>query len=317
MDPERRGSVPHDVFVPLFFWLGLTRRRAAALQTLDLSFGTGSVDVTQIQKLSRYAEVQIRLIEGIRQLARRESLEQLCEYIIDMVRLRSWFHTMKRDTTGRADIVEVQNLFARMEVTSDRQTLFRFLTHTLHSGVLPSTNADKMEVKGVLLERSFGLTDFASLLARCVVTWCVHRTIMLIDPFDRPWSLDIEEPLMAPAAELDREAEMKWVSLQRKIIVSLLVNHRFWGRESRTVLMTLNQPQMTTLGNQLTPEQWLSLFQRVRAQGIASTLPVGDEASDPEWLFKKALDTSMTQKFHIDDGARTQPDDHAMMRRTH
>merc|ERR1719453_2400754 len=139
MDPEGAGSVAPEMFVPLFFWLGLTRRRTAVLMTLETAFGLGDIDVAGIKKLSKYAEVQIRLIEGLRQLARRESLEQLSEYITDMGRLRTWFHTMKRDATGHADIVEVQNLFARMEVTSDRQTLFRFLTHIVHSDVLPSS----------------------------------------------------------------------------------------------------------------------------------------------------------------------------------
>jgi len=304
MDPERTGVVAPEVFVPLFFWLGLTRRRTAVLITLELAFGPGNIDVGGIQKLSRYAEVQIRLIEGLRHLARRESLEQLCEYITDMMRLRTWFHTMKRDTTGHADIVEVQNLFARMEVTSDRQTLFRFLTHIIHSEVLPSATAERGEKQGAIGKRTFGIGDFASLLCRCAVAWCLHRTLMLIDPSD-----DAERagdgPLMAPNInDLDREAEMRWVALQRKIIISLLVNHRFWGRESRTVLMSLNQPQMTTLGNLLTPEQWLSLFQRVRAQGIASTLPVGDEASDPEWLFKKAISASgVTRRNQAEEGA--------------
>lgn len=293
MDPERKGVIAAEVFVPLFFWLGLTRRRAAVLTTLELAFGRGDIPASAIQNLSRYAEVQIRLIEGLRRLARRESLEQLCEYIIDMARLRSWFGTMKRDTTGRADIVEVQNLFARMEVTSDRQTLFRFLTYLVHCD--DSTGG----------ERTLGIGDFASLLCRCAAAWCVHRTLILIDPSENTWKGDGDGPLMAPAADLDREAEMRWVALQRKIIVSLLVNHRFWGKESRTVLSSLNQPQMTTLGNQISPEQWLSLFQRVRAQGIASTLPVADEASDPEWLLKRvtAGGTFTSRKAVFEEGA--------------
>lgn len=286
VDPERTGRVAAEVFVPLFFWLGLTRRRSAALQTLELAFGPGDIEISSIQKLSRYAEVQIRLIEGLRQLARRESLEQLCEYITDMTRLRNWFQTMKRDTTGHVDIVEVQNLFARMEVTSDRQTLFRFLTHIVHNDTLPSAAGERGDKDGgTLIKKTFGISDFVSLLCRCAIAWLLHRTLILLSPGDTA-PKDEDSPMLMPSNSLDREAEMRWVALQRKIIISLLVNHRFWGRESRNVLTSLTQPQMTTLGTMLSPEQWLSLFQRVRAQGIASTLPVGDEATDPQWLWR-------------------------------
>lgn len=279
LDPDRTGSVSPEAFVPLFFWLGLTRRRTAALTTLELAFGPGDIDVSNILKLARYIEVQIRLIEGLRQLARRESLEQLCDFIIDMARIRKWFQSMKRDTIGHVDIVEVQNLFARMQVTSDRQTLFRFLKH-----ITGEFSAASM-AGSVEIQRTFGIGDFASLLCRCATAWLLNRTLMLLSPSESVLK-GVDGPLMMPAADLDREAEMRWVALQRKIIISLLVNHRFWGRESRTVLMSLTQPQMTTLGNMLSPEQWLSLFHRVRAQGIASTLPIGDEATDPEWLQK-------------------------------
>mmetsp|Transcript_115379 Transcript_115379/g.182325 ORF Transcript_115379/g.182325 Transcript_115379/m.182325 type:complete len:644 (+) Transcript_115379:73-2004(+) len=290
LDPEHTGVIPPDALVPLMFWLGMTRKRSAALMTLKLAFGAGDIDTACMKSLARYAEVQIRLIEGLRQLARRESLEQLCEYITDMMRLRTWFHTMKQDTYGHADIVEVQNLFARMEVTSDRQALFRFLSAVVHSNALPSATADRAGgSNGGLRHRTFGIGDFASLLARCSIAWCLHRTLILLNPAENMPNNDHGEgPLLAPPVELEREVSMRWVALQRKIIISLLVNHRFWGRESRTVLMSLSQPQFTTLGNQLTPEQWLSLFQRVRAQGIASTLPVDDEGDDPDWLIKKA-----------------------------
>jgi hypothetical protein len=285
IDPDRFGVVSPEVFVPLFFWLGLTRRRSSALTTLELAFGPGDISVASIHKLSKYVEVQIRLIEGLRQLARRESLEQLCEFITDMARIRTWFQTMKRDTSGHVDLVEVQNLFARMEVTSDRQTLFRFLTHIVHSDSLPTEGVEGAETHAIV-QRTLGIGDFASLLCRCACAWLVHRTLALISPLES--APKAAQCLRMPVGELDREAEMRWVALQRKIIISLLVNHRFWGRESRTVLMSLTQPQMTTLGNMLSPEQWLSLFQRVRAQGIASTLPVGEEATDPDWLHKVA-----------------------------
>jgi hypothetical protein len=293
LDPEHTGAVHPDVFVPLMFWLGLTRRRAAALTTLELAFGEGMIDTSHLRNLSKYADVQIRLIDGLRLLARRESLEQLCEYTTDMIRLRTWFHTMKCDTAGHVEIGEVQNLFARMEVTSDRQALFRFLNHVAHSDRLPPAAVHKGEgntkAASVGFRINFSMNDFASLICRCSMAWCLHRTMIILNPTDNSLKLgDTEGPILMPAADLDREAGMRWVALQRKIIVSLLVNHRFWGRESRTVLMSLSQPQFTTLGNQLSPEQWLSLFQRVRAQGIASTLPADYEAEYPDWFRKKA-----------------------------
>lgn len=295
MDPERSGVVSPDVFVPLMFWLGLTRRRGAALMTLELAFGPGDIQGPVLRKLTAYIEVQLRLVEGLRRLARLESFEHLCEFITDMGRLRTWFHTTKRDTTGRVDIVEVQNLFARMEVTSDRQALFRFLSYVAHNDVLPVPGAIQKsnpgaELQARLQNRTFGIADFASLLCRCAVAWCLHRTLVLINPDAGSAGADGSGPFHVPLGvpDSDREAQLRWTQLQRKIIVSLLVNHRFWGRESRTVLASLNQPALTTLGHQLTPEQWLSLFQRVRAQGIASTLPTGDEADDPEFLLKKA-----------------------------
>merc|ERR1719456_801860 len=98
------------------------------------------------------------------------------------------------------------------------------------------------------------------------------------------------QELTAPgkASSNDRHATLMWTTLQRKIVMSLLVNHRFWGRESRQVLAALNQPALCTFGQNLSPEQWLSLFQRVRAQNMASTFPEGDEVDDPDFLLKRA-----------------------------
>eukprot|EP00444_Apocalathium_aciculiferum_P038952 CAMPEP_0183522502 /NCGR_PEP_ID=MMETSP0371-20130417/18488_1 /TAXON_ID=268820 /ORGANISM="Peridinium aciculiferum, Strain PAER-2" /LENGTH=128 /DNA_ID=CAMNT_0025721285 /DNA_START=8 /DNA_END=390 /DNA_ORIENTATION=- len=77
---------------------------------------------------------------------------------------------------------------------------------------------------------------------------------------------------------------LSWTQLQRKIMVSLLVNHRFWGRESRHVLNSLKPPHANSIGEELTPEQWRCLFERVKAQGLASILPVGNEADNPGFL---------------------------------
>jgi len=335
MDPQGNGSVPPDAFVPLMFWLGLTRRRSAALTTMELAFGPGDVDVAAISHLGQYVEVQVRLIDGFRQLARVQSLDQLCEFMTDWSRLREWFYSMRRDPTGHVDVVEVQNLLARMEVTSDRATLFRFLSFVARSGTMPGSKGRQ----GTLERRTLGIEDFASLICRCAIAWCLHRTLQLITCTAAPSTTTLGAPTPQPQQhqaqttqhktqstksqqdghdsamsakapspatplgvkgsvsanevgtaghEVDEHtAKLRWTQLQRKIAVSLLVNHRFWGRESRSVLASLHQPDIA-MREELAPELWLSLFQRVRAQGLASTLPVGQEFEDPGFLRKKA-----------------------------
>eukprot|EP00913_Durusdinium_trenchii_P005393 g5028.t1 len=157
---KRAGYVVADALVPLMFWLGLTKSRTAALETLRTITLKGQIPAAKAQKWARcnstplgksglvrnpnllelidsgallvmgeHVEVQMRLVEGLRHLIRRESLEQLCEYITgnNFQRLRAWFNSMRADQFGCVDITQVQSLFARMEVTTDRQTLFRLL----------------------------------------------------------------------------------------------------------------------------------------------------------------------------------------------
>jgi len=295
MDTEGQGTVPAEAFVPLMFWLGLTRRRSAALATLELAFGPGDVDLEAIVGLSPYIEVQVKLVEGLSKLARRESLQQLCEFMIDndMSWLRTWFYSMKRDPDGNVNIVEVQNLFSRMEVTSHRQALFRLL-NLVASHPVPrvggpqsgsSPGGGKKNAPG---SKKFSIDSFCSLCCRCVVAWCMYRTANLLQGEQPgPASLSLGAALPAGGASphgTEHDMGVRWTQLQRKIIVSLLVNHRFWGRESRQVLSCLRPPGGSALGEGVSPEQWLALFQRVRAQGIAAILPIGDEAADPNWL---------------------------------
>merc|ERR1712048_556994 len=150
--------------------------------------------------------------------------------------------------------------------------------------------------------RNFGISEFSSMLCRATFAWLLHRTILLIHPaaaqdFGGAASsspgFEGEDLTATPADRSD--LALRWTQLQRKITVSLLVNHRFWGRESKTVLTSLRQTAKV-IGDDLTPEQWLSLFQRVKAQGMSSTLPVGDEADDPDFLKKR------TQHENLDDG---------------
>jgi hypothetical protein len=313
MDPNGTGGVEPDAFMPLFFWLGLTRRRSAGLALLELSFGPGPVRTDVLALLGQYSEVQLRLVEGLRKLARKESLEQLCEFLTesDRLRLRTWFYSMRRDPAGNADIVEVQNLFARLEVTPDRQAMFRFLTFVkTHTFFGSSEQAQKsgLAERG---KRSFGVDAFASLCSRCTVAWCLHRTIGLINASaapgptlkspgrsegspGTPGAIDATPAAAAAVPKTtadwkshERDFALRWTQLQRKIMVSLLINHRFWGRESRMVLTCLDSPAARAIWDALTPEQWLSLFQRVRAQGMAAVLPEAEEVSDPDFLRKK------------------------------
>jgi hypothetical protein len=230
----------------------------------------------------------------------------------DQLRLRTWFYSMRRDPSGNADIVEVQNLFARLEVTPDRQAMFRFLTFVkTHTSLGSSDQVQKCGV-AVTGKRSFSVDAFASLCSRCTVAWCLQRTIGLIAASASPGptlkSLGRSEgspgtpgatadatPATAAAVPKtaadwkshERDFALRWTQLQRKITVSLLINHRFWGRESRMVLTYLDSPAARAVWDALTPEQWLSLFQRVRAQGMAAVLPEAEEVSDPDFLQKK------------------------------
>merc|ERR1711879_947996 len=97
-------------------WLGVTRKRLSAMETIEVAFGPGDISVEAISSLIQYNEVQVRLVEGLRRLSRKESSEQLCEFMTDQdwERVRSWFCKMKRDTTNHVDIVEVQKWFAKM-----------------------------------------------------------------------------------------------------------------------------------------------------------------------------------------------------------
>lgn len=289
LDPKRIGHLKPDCFVPLMFWLGLTRKRNAALATLEIAFGPGEIEVDALRRLARYVDVQLRLVDGLKTLARLESLDQLCEFVTDWQRLNSWFSSMTSDNTGRVDIVEVQNLFARMEVTSDRQALYRFVCYFMGSrqpGAAqqqpdqPGPGASrKITAAGSASKsasaantRTLNIRDFASMICTCAVTWCLHRALAAVKAVTPSDGVPVTTAGLPEAdRERERETALQWTQLQRRIIVSLLVNHRFWGRESRAVLASHVPPP--TDGEDLTPEQWLLLFQRVRAQGIASTLP--------------------------------------------
>lgn len=273
LDPGKRaGYVMADALVPLMFWLGLTKSRMAALETLRMGFGSLQIDAGALLVMGEHVEVQMRLVEGLRHLIRRDSLEQLCEYVTgnSFQRLRGWFNSMRSDQFGCVDITQVQSLFARMEVTTDRQTLFRLLSYIIEN---PHPTAAKDPREAIAIEKKkFSLHGFGSLICRCTASWVLHRVMSMLEVPDNHRSCKDE-------GLTEQDIAMRWIQLQRRIMISLMVNQRFWGRECRQVLGHLQPPQMSLeeLGN-LSPEQWNLLYQRVRAQGLASVLP--DTAED-------------------------------------
>jgi len=269
LDPERKaGMIDADAMVPLMFWLGLTKQRRAALTTLHSGFDGGEVSTESMAVLGEHVEVQLRLVEGLRDLVRRESLELLCEFMTknNFHRIRTWFGLMRHDPFGCVDITQVQGLFSRMEVTSDRQTLFRFLSYMAEHPPYP-VKTDAREMYAVE-NKKFSIRGFSSLLCRCTAAWCLHRTALLLNPPPSP-------------GLSDHELSCRWIQLQRKITISLLINQRFWGNESRNVLAAMKPPHGTAPVIEelqgLSPEQWNILFQRVCAQGLASVLLDDDE----------------------------------------
>lgn len=302
MVPEGCGALQPDLLVPLFFWLGLSKHRAASLALLERAFGPGNIPVTLVVGLCRHAEVQVRLVDGLRRLAQRESLEQLCEFMTDKecLRLRKWFYSMKLDPTGHADIIQIQRWLAQMGIISGRQDLFRFLSHVEPGGNGPSLVQTSRK-------RSLALEEFSRLICRCTVMWCIQRALVLLNTMgtiadsaqppspsqarrrkaSRGGGVDSDEatPVLTQGTGLsDHDIALRWARLQRIIAVSLLLNQRYWGGESRQVLAFWRPPPAPAIAFELSREQWMALFQRVRAQGMGSILPEGKDAEDPEFL---------------------------------
>mmetsp|Transcript_39039 Transcript_39039/g.71183 ORF Transcript_39039/g.71183 Transcript_39039/m.71183 type:complete len:700 (-) Transcript_39039:41-2140(-) len=297
VSPEEGQDLSPDAFMPLMFWFGLTQKRRCTLAVFQISFGPGAVPVNWILQLSQHYKVQVQLAEGFHVLARKHSYYHLCEFLSDQKRLREWYSSMTQDVAGRVGVMDVSILLAQLDVPFDKKQLWRFLssfTEVYNQVQLKlDGNSRTSEMKNRLTYSSF-----SALLCRCIVTWCINRTLDLVDPPNKP-KADPLENLPSKSAEVtspeqleamaDPKTTKRWAEVHRQILVSLLVNHRFWGRESRNVLATMSQPGILSFGQQLSPEGWLGLFQRVRAQGMASTFPDEEEERDPYFLQKKAL----------------------------
>eukprot|EP00928_Gymnodinium_smaydae_P048304 TRINITY_DN32283_c0_g1_i1.p1 TRINITY_DN32283_c0_g1~~TRINITY_DN32283_c0_g1_i1.p1 ORF type:complete len:742 (-),score=138.78 TRINITY_DN32283_c0_g1_i1:31-2256(-) len=294
LDPKRTGKVSPQTFVPLFVWLGLTRRARSAEHTLTHAFGTGPISMTAIRGLYRYLDVQVNLIDGLREIGRKESLELFCDYINDKTRLQEWFGSMHRDQANRADIIEVQNLFARMEATKNSLTLFRFFRMELGNGSFDGGRSEKPQASAATSSAAatsagtsadatkctFGIREFFTMICRCTVAWCLHRTLIAMREI-------AEEPdADGGSKSLQGHTAMRWAQLRRKITVSIMINKNFWGREAKAVMDALSETGEMD-NDDLTNEEWLSLFNRVKAQGFKSTLPSLDEVEDPNFLRNK------------------------------
>jgi len=319
MVPEGCGAMQPDLLVPLFFWLGLSKHRAASRALLERAFGPGNIPVALVVGCCRHAEVQIRLVDGLRHLAQRESLEHLCEFMTDKesFRLRKWFHSMKLDPTGHADIIQVQRWLAHMGIISGRQDLFRFLSQSEPGGTGPSLAHQSRK-------RSLAVDEFTRLLCRCTVMWCIQRTLVLLKTMSTSDSaqpspsharrrntgrgsvVDSDEAttVLAQGTGLsDHDIALRCARLQRIIAVSLLLNQRYWGAESRQVLAFWKPPPAPAAAFELSREQWMALFQRVRAQGMGSILPLGKDAEDPEFLKRLLQDGPSPRASNSGDAA--------------
>eukprot|EP00913_Durusdinium_trenchii_P005394 g5029.t1 len=85
-------------------------------------------------------------------------------------------------------------------------------------------------------KKKFSLQGFGSLICRCAASWVLHRVFRSI----------LEAPEGASRRVLtEQDIAMRWIQLQRRIMISLMVNQRFWGRECRQVLGHLQPPQMS------------------------------------------------------------------------
>merc|ERR1740121_410868 len=108
-----------------------------------------------------------------------------------------------------------------MGIAADRQAVFRFLSSFKNQGRRAGVaGAHEGQRRGALpSQRSFSAEDLGALLCRCLVTWCLARTLNLVAPSGH-------------SRASDQDVGLAWSQLQRKILVSLLVNERFWGARS-------------------------------------------------------------------------------------
>merc|ERR1719353_322383 len=127
--------------------------------------------------------------------------------------------------------------------------------------------AETSETKDICM----GFSDITRLFGRAVVAWTCYRGLQLCNEAQRPIS-----------------TTKQWDELQRKIIVSLLVNHKFWGdRDCQHVLLALGR-DLPDDG-----QDYAQLFQR-------ALLPTGIEGT---------LQTEDAEKDVDKDGARLDPAD--------
>jgi hypothetical protein len=302
MDPEEGSKVPPHACVPLMFWLGFARQRQACFAVFEMAFGIGNVPKEKILELEAYLEVQIEIAEVFRTQARKESFDQLCEYITNHENLRVWYSALYPDSRGLVEIGQILKMFMQMDVKVNKKMLYRFISHFTmnYQGNIsrPSTDAETCLADRAQCDFPF----LCTLLSRCVVTSCIVQVLELVNPTASSQSgrvsgsTGLEASAQSDSAQgassnikVEQDALRRWAQLHRRIVVSLMVNQRYWGREGKITVASLTQTDKLPIFEGLSPEHWVGLYQRVRAQGLASTFPEHDaDYDDPEFLSKRA-----------------------------
>merc|ERR1740121_3404756 len=98
-----------------------------------------------------------------------------------------------------------------MGIAADRQAVFRFLSSFKNQGRRAGVaGAHEGQRRGALpSQRSFSAEDLGALLCRCLVTWCLARTLNLVAPSGH-------------SRASDQDVGLAWSQLQRKSLASLL-----------------------------------------------------------------------------------------------
>jgi hypothetical protein len=239
-------------------WTGAAQRHGSAIRVARYCFPSEDFRAHDLSELAEMLQLHVRIYTGLRDFARRISNDQVAE-IVDQTRMRDWYQQCRPSKTGVVTLQALGNLLSDVGVVraGDRRILRRLVMQMRKSTARRTADPfkahhhahleDQTETKDICL----GFSDVTRLFGRAVVAWTCYRGLQLCTEAQRPISTG-----------------KQWEELQRKIIVSLLVNHEFWGdRESQHVLVALGR-ELPDTGQDLA-----QLFQRaLLPTGIEGTL---------------------------------------------